>query len=160
ARARALDDRARLGRVLYTMAGALRIAGDLDGAMAASQRALALADELGDSALQERASYFLGQAYHDIGNYGWAAELLRRKVEGVDRAYGRPRTGGQIVYQLWLARSLGALGAFAEGRHHGEDALRLATLAGRGNTPILAHTYLGALYLAQGDLEPAIRVLE
>jgi tetratricopeptide (TPR) repeat protein len=55
---------------------------------------------------------------------------------------------------------LSALGAFAEGRRHGEEALRLATLAGRGITPILAHGCLGTLYLAQGDLEHAIMVLE
>ena len=55
---------------------------------------------------------------------------------------------------------MGALGAFAEGRRHGEEALRLATLESRGATPIIAHGCLGDLYLAQGDLEPAIRVLE
>jgi hypothetical protein len=53
---------------------------------------------------------------------------------------------------------LSALGAFAEGRRHGEEALRLATLEGRGNAPIVAHACLGLLYLAQGDLENAIRV--
>jgi tetratricopeptide (TPR) repeat protein len=55
---------------------------------------------------------------------------------------------------------LSTLGAFAEGRRHGEEALRLATLAGRGQTPIIVHGCLGPLYLAQGDLEPAIQVLE
>jgi tetratricopeptide (TPR) repeat protein len=55
---------------------------------------------------------------------------------------------------------LSALGAFAEGRRHGEEALRLATLAGRGITPIVAHSRLGHLYLAQGDLAHASRVLE
>jgi tetratricopeptide (TPR) repeat protein len=55
---------------------------------------------------------------------------------------------------------LSALGAFAEGRRHGEEALRLATLAGRGNALSIAHSCLGLLYLTQGDLEPAIRVLE
>ena len=59
-----------------------------------------------------------------------------------------------------LARTLSALGAFAEGRRHGEEALRLATLDGRGQTPVVAHGSLGELYLAQGDLEHAIRVLE
>jgi len=53
---------------------------------------------------------------------------------------------------------LSALGAFAEGRRHGEDAVRLATLEGRGETPIIAHGCLGRLYLAKGDLEHAIRV--
>jgi tetratricopeptide (TPR) repeat protein len=52
------------------------------------------------------------------------------------------------------------LGAFAEGRRHGEEALRLATLEGREETPITAHACLGSLYLAQGDLEHAVRVLE
>jgi tetratricopeptide (TPR) repeat protein len=66
----------------------------------------------------------------------------------------------QIRSQAWLARTLGILGAFAEGRRHGEEALRLATQEGRGETSIVAHTCLGELYLTQGDLEPAIRVLE
>ena len=55
---------------------------------------------------------------------------------------------------------MSALGAFAEGRRHGEEALRLAPLAGRGQTPIAAHGCLGHLYLTQGDLAHAIRVLE
>jgi tetratricopeptide (TPR) repeat protein len=52
------------------------------------------------------------------------------------------------------------LGAFAEARRHGEDALRLATLEGRDNTPVVAYGCLGAVYQAQGDLEHAIRVFE
>jgi tetratricopeptide (TPR) repeat protein len=55
---------------------------------------------------------------------------------------------------------LGVLGAFAEGRRQGEEALRRATLEGRGTTPIVAYTGLGHLYLAQGDLGQAIQVLE
>jgi hypothetical protein len=54
--------------------------------------------------------------------------------------------------------TLSALGAFTEGRRHGEEALRLATQAGRGSTPIAVYGCLGRLYLAQGDLEHAIRV--
>ena len=158
--ARALDDRARLARVLAHMANVLRITGDLDGAIAAGQQALTLAAALGDSALQEEASCTLGQAYGAIGDYGRGAELLRRNVEAADQASGTPRTNVRIGSQAWLARPLGRLGAFAEGRRHGEEALRLATLAGRGATPIVAHATLGELYLAQGDLEPAIRVLE
>ena len=66
----------------------------------------------------------------------------------------------RIESQAWLARTLSVLGAFAEGRRHGEEALRLATLAGRGNTLIIVHGCLGELYLAKGDLEHAIRVFE
>ena len=158
--ARALDDRARLGRVLARMASVLRMTGDPDGAMAAGQQALELAAALGDSALQVQASYRLGQVYYAIGDFGRAAELLRRNVEAADRESGTPSTDVRIQSRAWLARTLSALGAFAEGRRHGEEALRLATLAGRGETPIIAHGCLGHLYLAQGDLEHAIRVLE
>ena len=50
--ARALDDRARLGRVLAMMATTLRLTGDPDGAIATGRQALELAAALGDSALQ------------------------------------------------------------------------------------------------------------
>ena len=53
--ARALDDRARLGWVLAQMAHGLWLTGDLAGARAAGQQALALAAALGESALQEQA---------------------------------------------------------------------------------------------------------
>jgi class 3 adenylate cyclase/tetratricopeptide (TPR) repeat protein len=158
--ARALDDRARLVRVLARMAQVLRVTGDHDGAIAAGQQALELAAALGDSALQGEASYRLGQAYYIIGDFGRAAELLRWNVETADREVGTPSTDVRIESRAWLARVLSALGAFAEGRRHGEEALRRATLDGRGITPIVAHGCLGNLYFAQGDLEHAIRVLE
>jgi tetratricopeptide (TPR) repeat protein len=158
--ARALDDRARLGLVLATMANVLRVTGDHDGAIAASQQALALAAELGDSTLQARAAHSLGLAYLAIGDFGRAAERLRRSMEATDGEAGTPGTDWRIRSQAWLAQTLSALGAFAEGRRHGEEALRLAMLEGRGDTPIIVHHRLGNLYLAQGDLEHAIRVWE
>jgi tetratricopeptide (TPR) repeat protein len=81
-------------------------------------------------------------------------------VEAADRESGTPSIDLRIRSQAWLAWTLSALGAFAEGRRHGEEALRLATLAGRGSTPIVAHACLSHLYLAQGDLEHAIRVFD
>jgi tetratricopeptide (TPR) repeat protein len=158
--ARALDDRARLGRVLARMALGRVTTGDHDGAIAVGQQALDLAVALGDRALLMQASHTLGQAYLVIGDLGRAAELLRRNVEAVDGESSTPSTDVQIRSRARLAQTLGTLGDFAEGRCHGEEALRLATLAGREQTPIVAHGCLGQLYRAQGDLEPAIRVLE
>jgi tetratricopeptide (TPR) repeat protein len=156
--ARALDDRARLGRVLTQRAAGLRMMGDPDGAIAAGRQALELVAELGDSALQVQASLHLGQAYRTIGDFGRAAELLKRNVEAADRVSGTTSTVLRIESRALLARTLSDLGAFAESRRHGEEALRLATMEGRGDTPILAHGHLGHLYLAQGELEHAIRV--
>ena len=158
--ARALDDRSQLGWVLAQMAHVLRIMGDTDGAMAAGQQALELAAALGDSALQVQVSHRLGQAYAAIGDFGRTVELLRWNVEAADRASSTLSTDVRIQSQAWLGGILCWLGAFAEGRRHGEGALRLATLEGRRNTPIIAHGCLGHGYLTQGDLEPAIQVLE
>jgi class 3 adenylate cyclase/tetratricopeptide (TPR) repeat protein len=158
--ARALDDQARLGWVLSSIALVRRVTGDLDGAMAASRQALDLAVTLDDRALQAQASLYLGLAYAALGDFGRAAELLRRNVETADRHAGTPSTNVRLQSQALLARILGALGAFAEGRRHGEEALRLATLEGRGATPIVVHGFLSQLYLAQGDLEYAIRVCD
>ena len=46
----------------------------------------------------------------------------------------------------------------AKGKH--ANQVVVATLAGRGAALIMAHSCLGHLYLAEGDLEHAIRVLE
>src|SRR5262249_1799893 len=154
--ARALDDRVRLGRVLTMMATVLPVTGDYDGAMAAVQQALEIAVERGDSVLQVEASFRLGTRYFDIGDFGRAAELLRWSVEAADQASGTRMTNVRIRSQAWLALTLSALGAVAEGRRHGEEALRLATLEGRRATPMIASALLGHLYLAQGDLEHAI----
>jgi tetratricopeptide (TPR) repeat protein len=148
--ARALDDRARLAQVLAGMVHVLRMTGDPDGAVATGRQALALAVERGDSALQAQVSISLVQVYFTIGDLGRAAELLRRNVEAVDRESGTPSTDVGIQSRACLARTLGQLGAFAEGRRHGEEALRLATREGRGNTPLVAHVWLGHLYLTQG----------
>jgi tetratricopeptide (TPR) repeat protein len=158
--ARARDDQTRLGRALVGMANIRSLTGDLDDALAAGQQALTLATALGDSALQVQASHYLGEIYYVIGAFGRAAELLRRNVEAADGKSGTPTRSWQIMSQAWLARTLSMLGAFAEGRRHGEEALRLATMEGRGLTPIVAHGCLGLLYLTQGDLEHTIWVLE
>jgi tetratricopeptide (TPR) repeat protein len=158
--ARALDDRARLGRVLVRLANAFRDTGDDNGAIAASQQALALAVALGDSALQALASLQLGTSYYSPGDFGRVAELLRQSVEAADRGSGTPGTDTRIRSRAQLAVPLSEVGAFTEGRRYGEEALRLAMLEGRGVTPLIAHGHLGHLYLAQGDLKHAIRVLE
>jgi DNA-binding NtrC family response regulator/tetratricopeptide (TPR) repeat protein len=158
--ARALDDPLWLGRVLARMANVLRTTRDFEGAIAAGQQALEFAAALGDSALQVQASHRLGQLYYGIGDYRRAAELLRRNVEAEERESGTPSTVWGIQSRMWLAKTLSTFGAFAEGRRHGEEALCLATRAGRGLLPMLAYKHLGSLYLAQGDLESAVRVLD
>ena len=130
--ARGINDPARLAQVLARMAEGLRITGDHAGALTTGQEALALATALGDRALQGQTCHRLGQVYAAIGDFGRAAELLRRSVEEADRAADTPRTQVGVQSRAWLACTLSELGAFAEGRRHGEEALRLATRESRG----------------------------
>jgi predicted ATPase/class 3 adenylate cyclase len=158
--ARRLNDRAPLARVLAKMAIVQRMQGNLEDAVAAGRQALELGAELGDRTLQVAAAHRLGQAYYGLGDFGRAAELLRRNMAGLD-----PDTFGlepyyAIVSRAWLAQTLGALGAFAEGRRHGEEALHLAMAENQSDALIIAHGCLGLLFLAQGELEAANRVLE
>src|SRR5262249_54045412 len=107
-----------------------------------------------------RASLSLGETYWAIGDYNRAAELLRWSVEIAERASGTHSTDVRIRSQARLVQTLGALGAFAAGQRYGEEALRLATVAGGASTPIVPHLSLGLLYLDQGHLEHAVRILE
>jgi tetratricopeptide (TPR) repeat protein len=72
----------------------------------------------------------------------------------------RPEPYYGIVSRAWLALTLSELGGFAEGRRHGEEALRLAMAGSQSDALIIAHGCLGLLCLTQGDLEAASRVLE
>jgi class 3 adenylate cyclase/tetratricopeptide (TPR) repeat protein len=162
ARARQLGDRTRLGEVLSRMATVRKIVGDFDGAMAAGREALKLAAALGDPALQVHASYRLGQVYVSIGDYSRAAEMLRGNVAALARSTPGYMRLWCISSQARLAEVLSMTGEFSEGRRHGEEALRLAMMDGQWLTdaPITACERLGHLYLAQGDLEAAIRVCD
>jgi tetratricopeptide (TPR) repeat protein len=138
------------------------IVGDVEGAMVAGREALELAATLGDPTLQAHASYRLGQAYGSIGDYRRAAERLRGNVAALARSTPGDMLSLCISSQARLGQVLSVLGDFAEGRRHGEAALRLALVDGQwqGDAPITARARLGSLYLAQGDLEAAIWMLE
>jgi class 3 adenylate cyclase/tetratricopeptide (TPR) repeat protein len=154
--ARQLDDQTPMSDVLATMSWARR---DIDAAMAAASRALEIAATVADPVGQARASYRLGQAFLSLGEVSRAAELMRSNVEAALDASHPTHVAISIFSRAWLARLLALLGEFAEGRSHGEEAIRLAMVR-QGPSLVIAHGCLGILYLAQGDLEAAIRVLE
>ena len=160
--ARRLNDGARLGWALSRMVTVRMIVGDVDGALAAGREALELAARLGDPALHVHASYRLGQVFALMGDYRRAAEVLRGNVAALARSTPGAMRLWCIKSQAWLAEVLSVLGEFAEGRCHGEEALRLAMGDGEwhGDAPINVRAHLGRLYLAQGDMEAAVQVLE
>jgi tetratricopeptide (TPR) repeat protein len=108
----------------------------------------------GKSALSSR------QVYYAVSDYKRAAEIFQRNIELLQVGLEHPIPPYRIQSQGYLLVALSALGQFAEGQRHGEEALCLATAEGRGVEPMVAHWCLGRLFLVQGDLEAAISMLD
>ena len=163
--AEALGDQRRLGQLAGYMSVCLRHQGHVDEALASAQRALAIATGMRDVSLQVAASSFLGELYLWVLNdYRQAAEVFRRNVEILHGALLRERFGTtnvqSVVCRAQVARCLAELGAFAEGRVYGEDALQLAETVDHPYSLMWACSGLGHLCLRQGALSQAIHVFE
>jgi len=159
-----LRDQRRLGRVFASMANAFVMVGDAPRALVASQRALASGADLDDSGLQATASFFLGEAYHALGDYGRALEVLRgslRLLQGLPR-FERVGSGSiaAVAAGTWLAWCLAEQGAFAQGRACVEEALHIAEAADHPLSVVTASFGVGLLSLRTGDVHQAMPVLE
>jgi predicted ATPase/class 3 adenylate cyclase len=164
--ATALGDHRRLGRVSVQMSMTLLVMGDNAGALAAGQRAVALATTLGDLLLS--AQMHLGHVYYTLGDYARALDLLRQVVEVLpgelagDRFGERVRVASplSVVSRNFLLRSLAEVGAFTEGVARGEEGVRIAEAAEHLSSLINAYMSVGHLFLRQGDMHRAVPVLE
>jgi class 3 adenylate cyclase/tetratricopeptide (TPR) repeat protein len=162
--AEALDDQPRLGRVSALMSRYFREIGDHDSAVKSGQHALAVAETLGDFALQVLANHFLGVAYHTLGDHRRAMGFLRKNVQSLAGDLLRERFGlaglPAVMSRAWLARCLAELGAFPEASAHAEEAVRIAEAVDHLNSLVHAYLGVGLLSLRQGELSRAIPVLE
>src|SRR5262245_8755658 len=106
--AEALDDQPRLGRVSAYMCRYCREMGDHDGAVESGQHALAVAETLGDFALQVMANHYLGVAYHTLGDQRRAMGFLRKNVESLAGDLIRERFGmgslPSVISRAWFVR--------------------------------------------------------
>src|SRR5262249_53956485 len=75
--ARGLDDQRRLGWVIAYQAHMYMSSGVPDRAVELGERARAIGEALGDSALQAQANMYAGGALRDQGSYGRAIDCLR-----------------------------------------------------------------------------------
>ena len=128
--AEAVQDQHRLGWVTMYMTSCFYNMGQPDNAVSTGQRALTMAMSLGDVALQIQAAYNLGLAYHLLGHYRQAVELLGRNVASLEGGLVRERFGlpylPSVFSRTWLVWCLAELGAFDEGRAIGQEAIQIA----------------------------------
>jgi tetratricopeptide (TPR) repeat protein len=162
--AEGLEDQRRLVWISSYMATSFWWTGDPDRAIESGQRALAIATELGEFALQVQTGFRLGMTYHGLGDYPRAQDILRRNVEALRGDLVRERLGlpglPAVQFRAWLAWCLADLGEFAEGATHGEAAVRIAESVDHTYSLVIACLGVGVLYLRKGNLQAAIRVLE
>jgi class 3 adenylate cyclase/tetratricopeptide (TPR) repeat protein/ABC-type thiamine transport system ATPase subunit len=160
----ALDDQHRLGQLSRFLSGYFSLIGAHDQAIAAGQRALALATASGDIVLQALANLYLGRAYQVQGDYRRAINCFTQTVACLDGAQRHERFGQVVLPAVdthaWLAGCHAELGTFAEGSALGEEGLRIADAVAHPGSLMVAYRGLSLLALRQGDLPRALPLLE
>ena len=162
--AEALDDPRRLGQVSIFLSHFFRLMRAHDQAIAAGQRALALASASGDVVLQALAHYYLGTAYYEQGNYRRASDCFGQAVASLD---GAPRHDlfGQFTLpavgsRVYLIGCHAELSTFAEGKALGEEGLQIAEAVAHPMSRMGAYRWIGLLSLRQGDMQRALSLLK
>jgi len=162
--AEALDDQHRLGRVCLFLSRHCSFMSTHDQAIAAAQRALALATAGGETVLHAMANHYLSIAYQAQGDYRRAIDCLGQTVVALDGIGHRERFGAvflpAVASGARLAWCHAELGTFAEARALGDEGLRMAEAAVHPPSLMIASWGIGLLALCQGDLPRALPLLE
>ena len=162
--AEALDDPHRLGQVSLFLTQHFLTMGAYNQAIAAAQRALALATASGEVVLKALANRYLGATYIVQGDFRRAIDCFRQTVASLDGARRYERFGQIILPAVFsrahLAWCHAELGTFAEGRALGEEGLRIAEAVAHPASLMWAYHGIGLLALLQGDLPRALPLLE
>jgi tetratricopeptide (TPR) repeat protein len=138
--------------------------GEHDRAIAAGQRALALATSSGAFDVQVNAQNSLSVAYYAAGDFRQALDVSQRMIAGLtgerlSEHFGLSMFPG-LVGRGYAAECLAELGGFAEGAGIGEEAVRLAEEVAQPNSMIFVLGCVGLFHRRQGVPQKAIPMLE
>jgi class 3 adenylate cyclase/tetratricopeptide (TPR) repeat protein len=162
--AAALDDPRRLGQVSRFLSVHFGQRGAYDQAIAAAQRALALATASGDVVLHALANNFLGMVYQRQGDYRRAIDCFGQTVASLDGTRRHERFGDfslpAVMSRANLAECHAELGTFAAGSALGEEGLQIAEAVHHPPSLMIALWGIGVLSLRHGDLHRALPLLE
>jgi tetratricopeptide (TPR) repeat protein len=160
----ALDDKARLVRVLSYVSRCFWWLGQHEPSLAAGDRALEIARALADTSLEAAANYHVGLSCMFAGDYRRGVEVYRRSGEilsgGLEfQRLGMPALPG-VISRAWLGYGLACLGDFTGALSMTADALRVAEAAGHPYSIAVAVQAAGVPYVVQGDLPRALQWVE
>jgi class 3 adenylate cyclase/tetratricopeptide (TPR) repeat protein len=159
-----LDDPQRLGRIACYLCFSFSVMGEHDRAIAAGQRALALATTGGALDVQVVAQTFLGVAYYAVGDFRQGMDISQRVMALLTGELCYARFGLPILPAVlargYLAWGLAELGNFTEVGSLGEDVVRLAETDAQPASIAIALWCVGLISRRQGNVHPVIPMLE
>jgi predicted ATPase len=138
--------------------------GEYDRAITLARREQKMAASFGNFGLAIGANCRLGQAYHSLGEYAKAAEVLERNatlLEGDLRqeTFGLPGLPS-VFSRAWLALCLAEQGRFDEAAALAEQAIAIAEAENHAFSLAVALVGTGMLHGRHGDCAKAIESLE
>jgi class 3 adenylate cyclase/tetratricopeptide (TPR) repeat protein len=159
-----LSDQRRLGWIAAYLAEHTRQTGHAAAAPAFAERALTIAEGLGDLSLRVAANYYLGSAYFAAGDYRRTDAFFARILQLLEGDRFRERCGlagfPVVMSRMFWTLALAERGEFDQGVTLAQEGVRLAEELAHPYSLACALRGLGRPYLARGDLDRAIRFTE
>jgi class 3 adenylate cyclase/tetratricopeptide (TPR) repeat protein len=156
------DDR-RLGRVINFLNSYYGLVGEHHRSIEFGTRGLRINRD--DVELNTVTHYYMGLAYHHVGQYDQSIAFLGRALSVTEEErfkYERFGTANvlSVICRIWLAQCSAQLGHFKDGKTLAEEAMTIAQEADHASSLAWAHVGLGFIHLVQGNVDSAIRTLE
>jgi class 3 adenylate cyclase/tetratricopeptide (TPR) repeat protein len=156
------DDR-RLGRVINFLNSYYGLMGEHLRSIEFGTRGLRINRD--DVELNTVTHYYMGLAYHHIGQYDQSIASLRRALSvAQEERFKYERFGTafilSVICRIWLAQCFAQLGRFKDGKTLAEEAMTIAREADHASSLAFAHISSGFIHLVQGNVDSAIGTLE
>jgi class 3 adenylate cyclase/tetratricopeptide (TPR) repeat protein len=156
------DDR-RLGRVINFLNSYYGLMGEHHRSIELGTRGLRISRD--DVELNTVTHYYMGLAYHHIGQYDQSIASLRRALSvAQEERFKYERFGTafilSVICRIWLAQCSAQLGHFKDGKTLAEEAMTIAKEADHASSLAFAHISSGFIHLVQGNVDSAIGTLE
>ena len=159
-----LNDARRVSATSTLMAFVQWRLGQLNAGIVSGQRALAIAEELGDLALEAPANTYLGYLYLSLGELENAKRHLKRNVQvlvgpSAAELFGIAAPPG-LMSRMALMNTQAELGEFADALIIEQESMRLVESINKPFATSLIYWAAGRMHAAKGDFESAIDRLE
>jgi tetratricopeptide (TPR) repeat protein len=152
-----LNDERRRGRVYAAMLMSFLGLGHFDEALKAGDRALKIAEHLGDLRLRISTTSSLGVVHFNRGDFVRAGASALDNIAKLPAGWAHEHLGNMAppsVVDRWiLSSSLAVRGRFTEAIEHAAESIRLAESTRHPYTEGAAHWAAAAVHMNRGDWE-------